>query len=76
MLPFWDLTYSEIFPQQEINISNGDPPQTAANGDAGLSPKEQVAAIKEKLKGDLTYSIDEIPPWYNAILLGFQVSLC
>ena len=29
---------------------------------------------REKLSNELLYSIDETPPWYIAIGLGFQVS--
>ena len=28
-----------------------------------------------KVESDLAYSIDDVPPWYLCILLGFQVSL-
>ena len=37
--------------------------------------KAEAQEILKKLKGDLTYSISEIPPWYTSILLGFQVRL-
>ena len=66
----FDICYSV----QEVHITNGEVAQPQGNGDAiAASTEEQVAAIQAKLKGDLTYSIDEVPPWYNSILLGFQV---
>ncbi|XP_077979331.1 solute carrier family 23 member 1-like [Glandiceps talaboti] len=37
-----------------------------------LSPKEEAARVLKSLKGDVAYGIIEVPPWYLAILLGFQ----
>ena len=38
-------------------------------------PREAAADLLQKLKGDLSYAIEDVPPWYTAILLGFQVRL-
>ena len=68
------LCYFFHYSLQGVHITNGEVAQPQANYDTmAANTEEQVAAIKAKLKGDLTYSIDEIPPWYNSILLGFQV---
>ena len=34
---------------------------------------ENVKKHEAKLESDLAYSIDDVPPWYMCILLGFQV---
>ncbi|XP_071492657.1 solute carrier family 23 member 1-like, partial [Diadema antillarum] len=46
---------------------------TTASEPVILSSEEQKAKeILDDLKGDLSYSIEEIPAWYTSILLGFQ----
>ncbi|XP_038077946.1 solute carrier family 23 member 1-like isoform X2 [Patiria miniata] len=37
-----------------------------------LSAEEQAQAILKELRGDLTYAIEDVPPWYTCLLLGFQ----
>ncbi|XP_033639542.1 solute carrier family 23 member 1-like isoform X1 [Asterias rubens] len=34
--------------------------------------KREAAEILKDLRGDLTYAIDDVPPWYTCLLLGFQ----
>ncbi|XP_030846221.1 solute carrier family 23 member 1-like [Strongylocentrotus purpuratus] len=36
------------------------------------SHQEEADAILTKLKGELSYGIDDVPAWYTAFLLGFQ----
>ena len=40
----------------------------------GNDPLQQSEENKDK-KSDLLYGIDDVPPWYMCIFLGFQVSL-
>lgn len=37
--------------------------------------KREAAEILKDLRGDLTYAIDDVPPWYTCLLLGFQVNI-
>ena len=45
------------------------------NGVSHEGQGTEVEEIMAKLKGDLTYAITDIPPWYTSIILGFQVGL-
>ncbi|XP_022080027.1 solute carrier family 23 member 1-like isoform X2 [Acanthaster planci] len=44
--------------------------ETGAEQEADV--KEKAQAILKELRGDLTYAIEDVPPWYNCLLLGFQ----
>ena len=50
---------------QDVKIKNMDTTKTEDTGDLKDSPTGL----------DLQYSIDDNPPWYLCILLGFQVGL-
>lgn len=42
---------------------------------ASLSdPKQEAQDILKSLKGDLSYALEDVPPWYTSVVLGFQVS--
>lgn len=45
---------------------------TIQNG-AATSNANDVANCDEKRGGDILYGIDDIPPWYLAIPMAFQV---
>ena len=37
-------------------------------------PKQEAQDILKSLKGDLSYALEDVPPWYTSVVLGFQVS--
>lgn len=61
------------------NHGNGDVETGLSEiGDDNPTPashQQEADAILTKLKGELSYGIDDVPAWYTGLLLGFQVNL-
>lgn len=55
---------------EEAHTNGGGHGKT--NGVSHGGQGTEVEEILAKLKGDLTYAITDIPPWYTSIILGFQ----
>ncbi|XP_072029177.1 solute carrier family 23 member 1-like [Amphiura filiformis] len=51
-----------------VNDSTGREQHDTSSLDAKLEAKE----VLKKLKGDLSFAIEDVPPWYTSIILGFQ----
>lgn len=52
--------------------ANGDGQHAVGMATNHTEDRNQEEALKA-LKGDLQFSIEESPPWYMSIMLGFQV---
>lgn len=67
-----DEAQSQVEMKDKANAAyiavDADEPTSSASDD----PKEQAEKILRTLRGDMSYTIDESPPWYTSIVLGFQ----
>lgn len=50
----------------------GSPKQHEFPDPAGASPRDQQTSLPTEPKFDMLYKIEDVPPWYLCILLGFQ----
>lgn len=49
------------------------PEQHEVVDSAGTSTRDRQAPLPTEPKFDMLYKIEDVPPWYLCILLGFQV---